>query len=78
MSKFVNFEGRLVPAVIFEPLLKTRYDCTFCSDTGVTRERIDDERCDVMVPCWMCRPYCPACKQSRKKGHVCQGKGIDE
>lgn len=71
MSKFVNFQGQAIPAVLFEPQLKTRYECTICSDTGYTREHIDNERFDVMAPCWNCRPYCKICKRSRNKEHAC-------
>lgn len=53
---FVVHNGKIVPASLFEPLFDDRKpDCFVCNDTGIVRETIDEERLDVMFPCWRCR-----------------------
>jgi hypothetical protein len=72
---FIQEGGHLVPRVLFEPDLKHRAECKQCGDTGVQIERIDEERYDVLVPCFACQVYCKACdKHVRKSGHQCVPK----
>lgn len=77
-SRFVEWDGRLVPASLFDATddLTRKPDCGICCDRGVVQETIDEERYDVMVPCWNCRQFCKACnKHVRKSGHECVAKG---
>jgi hypothetical protein len=76
MSRFVEWDGKLVPRSLFDATeddLSYRPDsCKMCRDSGVLQETIDEERYDVMVPCWACRRYCKACnKHVKKSGHEC-------
>ena len=73
-NRWVQWGDRIVPATLFEPRdFKYRPDaCKTCDDTGVTVETIDEERYDVVVPCWRCRVFCKACnKHVKKSGHQC-------
>ena len=45
--------------------------CTACRGLGTRLESIDDERREVRVPCYACQRFCRACKEYRKKDHVC-------
>jgi len=73
---FVSEGGHLVPRTLFEPTSLGPYSCPQCCDTGVSIERIDEERYDVVVPCWACRRFCKPCnKYVAKKGHECPTKG---
>ena len=72
---FVEYKGKIVPAGTFFPSEKSKYECGICMDVHLTRESWDEERYDVMVPCWKCRPFCKACRKYRPKGHDCEPKG---
>jgi hypothetical protein len=73
MSRYVTRGGKLYPARFFDPLNPKPGDCPHCGGTGEYPESIDEERYDVMVPCFMCRRFCTVCKQWVKKiGHECQ------
>lgn len=45
--------------------------CPACRGLGKRLESIDEERPDVRVPCYACQRFCKACKDWRKKDHVC-------
>jgi hypothetical protein len=72
-NDWVQFGDRIVPATLFEADLKQRSaGCKMCGDTGVQIDCIDEERYDVVVPCWACRTFCKACnKHVKKSGHQC-------
>ena len=72
---FVRDGDQFVPRVLFEPPGLGPYSCKICRDTSVLIERIDEERHDVLVPCWSCRRYCKPCdKYVPKEGHACPAK----
>lgn len=76
-SNWVYSGGRPVPRALFEPLDPNPRPgvCTVCDGAGVTVETIDEERYDVLVPCWKCRTYCRTCKKYvSKNGHECPVK----
>jgi hypothetical protein len=68
----VEWKGKLWPAVLFDGTIDAPPgSCGRCGGLGMIRETIDEERHDVMVPCFMCREYCKTCKEWKKKGHAC-------
>jgi hypothetical protein len=73
MSRLVQWGDKIMPRSLFEADLSHQADsCTVCGGATVMVEQIDDERLDVVVPCWGCRMYCRDCrKYVKKNGHQC-------
>lgn len=68
----VNWDGKLIPRCVVEPDLNPpKGSCTRCGGLGRVPEQIDEDRHDVMVPCFMCQMFCKTCGRWRAKVHVC-------
>lgn len=77
MSRYVRWGDRLLPRALAEPV-EPKYEpaCTVCGDMGIVLETIDEDRHDVVLPCWACKRFCKACgKWVAKRGHKCVEKG---
>lgn len=72
--RHVRFGEHLYPSSLLEPIGPPRPgECGRCGGLGFYPERIDSEREDAMVPCFMCQRFCKACnKYVRKDGHTCK------
>lgn len=70
-SRYVWYKGKLVPRCAVEPTgFEPPGACGICGGFGAIPETIDEERHDVMVPCYRCQKFCEACKQWVKtEGH---------
>ena len=63
MSRYVDDRGKILPRSFFEPPLDLPEGaCPHCGGGGQLAEQIDEERYDVLVPCFHCRKYCVACR----------------
>jgi hypothetical protein len=71
--RVVSSGGRLLPSSLYnDPLSIPPGACPVCGGSGVQAETIDEEKADVLVPCYHCRRYCKECrKYVRKDGHEC-------
>ncbi len=73
--RFVDDGAGLVPRDFYTPGPDTpKGACGLCGGFGKIPDRIDSDRHEVMVACYMCRMYCKGCKAWVKKaGHECGG-----
>jgi hypothetical protein len=72
MSKYVDWGGKIVPRSAVKPMEPIEAGtCGRCGGLGAVPEQIDDDRHDVMVPCYACQVFCKACGKYRTKPHEC-------
>jgi hypothetical protein len=54
------WKGKLWPRSLFDPPIDSPpAACPICGGIGLVAESIDEERYDVMVECWRCKPPSP-------------------
>lgn len=76
MSRRVEWGGKYYDRGLFDPPLNPPPGvCPRCGGSGVVAEQIDEDRCDVAVPCFRCQMFCKPCNDwVKREGHTCKGE----